>query len=136
MRAALALLAAVTALALPLAAGAAPSSGTTIRVAYWESGARTAPDEVWTLRCDPARGTLAKPAVACRRLAAGGAKLFAPVPKGMACTEIYGGPQMARVVGVVDGRRVWATLTRSDGCQIERWSRFVPWLLPPGGSTG
>ncbi len=68
----------------------------------------------WTLRCDPARGTLARPARACARLAAGGAKLFAPLPQNAVCTEIYGGPQKARVVGVVDGKRVWSTFTRTE----------------------
>jgi hypothetical protein len=51
----------------------------------------------------------------------------------MACTEIYGGPQVARVVGVVQGKRIWARFSREDGCQIARWSRVSPWLLPPGG---
>ena len=89
----------------------------------------------WTLRCDPARGTLARPARACARLAAGGAKLFAPLPPNAVCTEIYGGPQKARVVGVVDGKRVWSTFTRTNGCQIDRWQRISPWLVPPGGVT-
>jgi hypothetical protein len=61
--------------------------------------------------------------------------LFAPVPTDMACTEIYGGPQVARVVGVVQGKRIWARFSREDGCQIARWSRVSPWLLPPGGVT-
>ena len=89
----------------------------------------------WTLRCDPARGTLARPARACARLAAGGPKLFAPLPPNAVCTEIYGGPQKARVVGVVDGKRVWSTFTRTNGCQIGRWQRISPWLVPPGGVT-
>ena len=53
----------------------------------------------------------------------------------MACTQIYGGPQMARVVGTIAGRRVWATFNRTDGCQISRWERLSPWLLPAGGVT-
>ncbi len=62
-------------------------------------------------------------------------KLFAPLRKDMVCTEIYGGPQRARVVGTVDGKRVWATFTRRDGCEIDRWQRISPWLVPPGGVT-
>lgn len=88
---------------------------------------------MWTLACNPARGTLVRPAVACRRLAAGGRKLFAPVPKDAVCTEIYGGPQEALVVGNVRGQRVWARFARRNGCEIARWSRLSPWLLPPGG---
>ena len=95
----------------------------------------TSKSVTWTLRCDPASGSLARPARACTRLAAGGVKLFAPLRKDMVCTEIYGGPQRARVVGTVDGKRVWATFTRRDGCEIDRWQRISPWLVPPGGVT-
>ncbi len=59
--------------------------------------------------------------------------LFAPLPKNIVCTEIYGGPQKARIVGTVAGKRIWATFTRQDGCRIDRWNRLAPWLLPPGG---
>jgi hypothetical protein len=51
------------------------------------------------------------------------------------CTQIYGGPQVARVTGRIDGRRVWATLGRTDGCEISRWDRLSPWLLPAGGGA-
>ena len=69
------------------------------------------------------------------RLATGGVGLFAPTPRNIACTEIYGGPQRARIVGTVSGRRVWATFTRTNGCEIARWQRISPWLVPPGGVT-
>jgi hypothetical protein len=109
------------------------ATGTALTVTYWEDGARTADRVQWTLRCNPPRGTLARAATACRKLATGGARLFAPVPKNVACTEIYGGPQVARVVGTVKGVRVWASLSRTNGCQIARWERLSPWLLPAGG---
>jgi len=131
----IAVLVAVAALGLTVSAGAATQSGTSLRVTYWEDGSKAEPDASWTLRCDPPRGTLPRPKTACARLAKGGWKLFTPVPPDMACTQIYGGPQKARVVGVVGGRHVWTTFTRTDGCQIERWSRLSPWLLPPGGVT-
>ncbi len=124
----------------PGAAGVAPagaagqSSHTALTVTYWEDEAQSANRDVWTLRCDPARGTHPRPQLACRRLDAGGPKLFAPIRKDVACTEIYGGPQTALIVGVVDGKRVWARLSRENGCQIARWSRVSPWLLPPGGA--
>jgi len=35
-----------------------------------------------------------------------------------ACTEIYGGPETARVTGTLGGRRVDATIARNDGCGI------------------
>jgi hypothetical protein len=108
---------------------------TALTITYWESGVTDSEPVRWTLRCNPARGTLPRPALACRRLAAGGAKLFAPVPPSTVCTQIYGGPQVARVVGTLAGKRVWATFSRRDGCQIARWNRLSPWLLPPGGIT-
>jgi hypothetical protein len=114
---------------------AGPSAKTSLRITYWEHSARPGATVTWTLACNPARGSLARPTVACNRLAAAGAKLFAPLPKDIVCTEIYGGPQKARVVGSVADRRIWATFTRTNGCQIERWSRIAPWLVPSGGAT-
>ncbi len=117
-------------------AGAADgSSHTTLTIQYWVDGSATANRKVWTLRCNPAVGTLPRPRVACARLAAGGWQLFAPVPADAICTEIYGGPQVARVVGYVQGRRVWARFSRENGCHIARWSRVSPWLLPKAGVT-
>ncbi len=135
MRAAAPLAVLVAALVASTAALGAASSTTSLRVTYWEDGAVTSKSVTWTLRCDPASGSLARPARACTRLAAGGVKLFAPLRTDMVCTEIYGGPQRARVVGTVDGKRVWATFTRRDGCEIDRWQRISPWLVPPGGVT-
>ena len=114
---------------------AGTSAGTSLRVSYWEDGSGGAPDTVWTLRCSPAGGSLARPARACAKLAAGGATLFASFPPDTVCTEIYGGPQRARVVGTIAGKRVWTTFTRANGCEISRWARVSPWLLPPGGIT-
>jgi hypothetical protein len=114
--------------------GAGPPP-TSLRISFWEDGSGGTPDTVWTLRCNPARGSLPQPARACRRLAAGGARLFAPVRPDTVCTEIYGGPQRAHVVGVLAGKRIWSTFTRTNGCEIDRWQRLSPWLLPPGGVT-
>jgi Subtilisin inhibitor-like len=77
---------------------------------------------VRTLRCDPADGTLANPARACSRLAALKSP-FAPTPKNVACTQIYGGPAVARVEGTLNGERVDARFELSNGCEIERWDR-------------
>lgn len=125
------------AIAISVGAGIAAdtSSRTALTVTYWPNGQQATDREVWTLRCDPARGTHPRPAVACRRLRAGGWKLVAPVPSSAICTQIYGGPQVARVVGVLQGRRVWARFTRVDGCQIDRWNHLSPWLFPAGGVT-
>jgi hypothetical protein len=42
----------------------------------------------------------------------------------MACTQIYGGDQVATIEG--DGTR--AMFNRSDGCQIARWDALAPVL--------
>jgi Subtilisin inhibitor-like len=118
--------------AVGAALGASPPTAS-VRGTYWADSAKPDASVVWTLRCDPPGGSLPQPKRACERIASGGAKLFAPVPRGIACTQIYGGPQKARVVGTVLGTRVWATFTRTDGCQIGRWQRLSPWLLPAGG---
>lgn len=125
-----------TAVLMACASGSAGTlSPTTLTVKYWENGMGSVDAQTWTLRCNPARGTLPRPEIACRRLAAGGAKLFAPIPPSAVCTEVYGGPQVARIVGTVAGKRVWTTFTRQNGCHISRWDRLSPWLLPAGGVT-
>ncbi|MBA3374481.1 MAG: hypothetical protein H0U00_01465 [Actinobacteria bacterium] len=120
----------VLALVLAAPGSAATSSGTALKITYWPKGEGSVGQKTWSLRCNPARGTVARPGDACRKLATGGRKLFAPVPRPAICTEIYGGPDLARVIGVVEGRRVWATFNLTNGCHIERWNRFSPWLLP------
>ena len=114
-------------------ASAATTATTALRVTYWEDVAEPSESITWTLRCNPARGSLPRPARACSRVTAGGARLFARLPRNIVCTEIYGGPQQARVVGTVNGRRIFATFARSNGCEIDRWQRISPWLVPPGG---
>jgi hypothetical protein len=129
---------ALVAVALGASASSSAQSApdTFIKVSFWNDGSQGAPDDVWRLRCDPAAGTLPQPARACARLAAGGRKLFLPVSPDSVCTEIYGGPQRARVIGTVGGKRVWVNVTRVNGCHIDRWDGLAPWLLPPGGATG
>jgi len=50
---------------------------------------------------------------------------FTPVPKDVACTQIYGGPDVALVRGTYMGRKVWARFKLTDGCQIARWNRIA-----------
>jgi hypothetical protein len=134
MRAVLPAVALVT-LLVAASAHAETSSGTSLRITYWDDPAKPTESVTWTLRCNPPRGSLALPARACAKLARVGAKLFASTPKNVVCTEIYGGPQRARVVGTVNGNRVLATFSRTNGCAISRWQRISPWLVPPGGVT-
>lgn len=121
----------LAAIAASLVAFAAPAgtAGTELRIAVWPEGRGSGAPQVWTLRCEPARGTLPAPPAACRRLAALG-RPFAPLRGDMQCTQIYGGPAEALVTGRYRGRRVWALLNRRDGCQIARWRRVA--FLTPG----
>lgn len=105
-----------------------PGAGRTdLRLTVWPQG-RDGPSHTWTLRCDPAGGTLPRTARSCQMLASLPDPL-APIPPGTACTQVYGGPQVARVTGEFRGRRVWVLLQRRDGCEIARWNG-VRFLFP------
>ena len=50
------------------------------------------------------------------------------------CTQVYGGPQTARLTGRVGGRQVDRRLARTDGCEIAEWDRAAALLGgPPAG---
>jgi hypothetical protein len=128
-------LVAATAAALPAAALAGAID---LRITYRAS--ETAAPKVLTLSCDGAvpTGTVTHPVAACRKLHAIGDQAFARTPRGMgACAMLYGGPMTAVVSGIYYGQRVWAKLTRVDGCAIARWNR-VGFLFPaaPGAKPG
>jgi hypothetical protein len=108
---------------MPLVAGIVAALSITV----WPAG-RDGPAHTWTLRCGPAAGTLPHALRACTRLRALRAP-FAPVPRDVACAQIYGGPQEALVRGTFRGRRVAARFNRRDSCQTARWNR-VALLLP------
>lgn len=56
--------------------------------------------------------------------------------KGQVCAQIYGGPERARISGVVEGEKVDLSLSRSDSCKIAQWDR-LSWLLgKPDATTG
>jgi hypothetical protein len=108
-------------------AGAATTSpATQLRITFWTDG-RPGPSQTWTLTCRPTGGVHPARVRACARLAAL-PQPFRPVPKEMMCIQIYGGPQEALVTGRHAGQRVWARFNLSDGCQIARWNRLVPFL--------
>ena len=56
------------------------------------------------------------------------------VPPNQMCTQIYGGPQTARITGTWDGKAVDASLKRTNGCETARWDALRP-LLPAGGGN-
>ena len=49
--------------------------------------------------------------------------------KSVACTEIYGGPEIADVQGTFRGKPVNTRFLRTNGCEIARWNR-VRFLFP------
>jgi hypothetical protein len=102
-----------------------------LQITYWPEGqdgeSRTA-----TLTCGPEGGTHPDPAKACAALDAHPEALH-PVPMDTACTEIYGGDQVAEVQGSGPaGANVRAILNRSNGCEIARWDALAPVLELPG----
>ena len=123
---------ALTPLIAALAVGASASTSTAdLRVTVWPEGPASDARLTWRLRCGPAGGTLPRAAAACRRLATL-ERPFAPVPKDIVCSQIFGGPQVARVTGTFERRRVWVTFKRTDGCEIARWNRHR-FLFPGAG---
>lgn len=73
------------------------------------------------------------PETACADVAELGPEFFtAERDPDLACTQQWGGPQTAHVVGTVDGEAVDTRFSRTDGCEISRWDA-VESLLGPGG---
>jgi len=113
-------------------AAAATPAASSLTVTYWPQGAQAGGSKRWTLRCGPAGGNLPRAAAACTRLA-GLRAPFAPLPKDVMCTQVYGGPQQALVAGTYRGRSVSAQLSMRDGCEIERFQKLA--FLVPGFSA-
>ena len=122
----IAVLIAVIAAVVGCGAGSAgtSASSTDLRVSYFPEGRSQGDRTLWTLRCDPAAGTLPKRAAACEKLDAM-QNPFAPQRKDIQCTQIYGGPDQALVTGTHEGRRVWILLARRNGCEIARWKKLA-----------
>ncbi|RBY79078.1 hypothetical protein DQ239_05265 [Blastococcus sp. TF02-09] len=87
----------------------------------------------WTLSClGPAEGSHPQAQAACDHLA-GLERPFAPLPEDVVCSQQYGGPQTARVLGRWDGEPVDLHLSRIDGCRIAQWDSLVPVVPAPAG---
>jgi Subtilisin inhibitor-like len=93
-----------------------------LTITYWPQG-KDGPSSTATLSCDPTGGTHPDPSSACAALDAHPEALH-PVPADTACTEIYGGDQVA----LVEGNGVRAILNRTNGCEIARWDALAPLL--------
>ncbi len=88
-----------------------------------------------TLKCDPPGGTHPDPALACDVLT-GVPDPFAPVPADAVCSQVYGGPEKAKVTGTYQGVPVDAEFSRTDGCEISRWDAIGPVINPKGHLVG
>lgn len=108
-------------------ATAGPTAQLTIDVDLGHGGTNT----TWRLSCGPAGGDHPDPVGACQALEVNGAAALPPVPKDLACTMIYGGPERATVTGTVNGQKVSSSFSRTNGCEINRWSQMVPLLPEP-----
>jgi Subtilisin inhibitor-like len=105
-------------------AGEAPApKGTELTITVWLQGRDGASQEL-TLTCDPPGGTHPRPEEACLALQADPSALE-PLPPDSVCTQIYGGPEEAEIVGTLDGEQVQATFSRQNGCEIDRWMRMA-----------
>ncbi len=63
-----------------------------------------------------------------------------PVSPDTACTELFGGPDEATISGSLQGQDIDVTLTRANGCEIDRFDEAAPLLqalfedYEPGGA--
>jgi hypothetical protein len=86
------------------------------------SGSATTAAAHYTLRCDPAGGTVTDPAAACARLMRG-VSLFGPLPAHVACPMIMANSGRATLTGSYFGRPVHQTLV-NGGCDLGRWAKL------------
>ena len=108
---------------------AVSATGTEIHLALDPDGPGGAEPRPAIVRCEPADGS------ACGRLSATD---FAPIDPQTPCTEIYGGPDEVVIDGFIGDEPVDTTLTRANGCEIDRFDRIVPVLTEqfPGYEPG
>jgi Subtilisin inhibitor-like len=94
--------------------------------------------ETWRLTCDAAGtpgGTHPDPTAACAALTAKGETALPPVAPDQMCTQIYGGPQKATITGTWRGKAVTATFSRTNGCEISRWTALEGLLPKASGAS-
>lgn len=83
-----------------------------------------------TVTGDGAPGDAAAMCLALNEQALRDRVLLGP-PADVACTEIYGGPQIATITGTLDGESVDAAFDRANGCGISDWDQFALFLPAP-----
>ncbi|WP_197022204.1 SSI family serine proteinase inhibitor [Candidatus Blastococcus massiliensis] len=84
--------------------------------------------QTWTLTCVGfVEGNHPSAQAACDHLA-GIERPFAPLPDDVFCTQQYGGPETAHVLGRWAGEPVDLQLSRVDGCTLAQWDSLVPFV--------
>lgn len=87
----------------------------------FSGSAKTAPAS-YTLRCEPASGTVPDPAAACAELLAG-TNIFAPKPAHVMCPMILADAGRAAISGTYLGQKVHETIM-DGGCDLGRWAKL------------
>jgi hypothetical protein len=87
------------------------------------SGSAGIAPEHYTLRCEPAGGTVSDPAAACATLMEPGTSLFGPMPVQMACPMVMASARRVTVAGTYLGRPVHQVVV-DGGCDLSRWAEF------------
>lgn len=106
----------------------APSAETALVVRFDADGPRgSARPKEATVECG--EGDTSR---ACRAVGRLTPADFGAPPDNVACTEIFGGPETAKISGRLRGEPVSTTLSRSDGCEIHRWETFAGLLEQVG----
>lgn len=58
-------------------------------------------------------------------------RLVLGAPTGRVCAEVFGGPDVASISGVIDETPVATIVDRTNACMIEDWDELLGDLLPP-----
>jgi hypothetical protein len=106
--------------------GPDPEPATRLQVSFLPSGSDGEAISA-VLTCTPPGGDHPRAEQACLALEAN-ADALQPIAGDVACTEIYGGPETAKVFGMFQGRQIRARFNRTNGCEIDRWERLAPLL--------
>lgn len=111
------------------AAGPGSSPGQLVALRFTVSDAPGAPPRTATLRCLGTRmsatGYLSgAPAEACERVRRLATFLAGAPDPDRICTQVFAGPEMAAVRGVIGGRLVRRAFSRRNGCEIADWDRM------------
>ena len=102
---------------------------TNLTITVWPDGKGKGPQQLFNLSCDPTVGNVADPIAACADLTGPARLALDPTPLSTVCSELYGGPAEATIVGTLNGDGVNARLSRTNGCEIGRWQELSA-LLP------